>query len=157
MKQNNSEFNALLQEWAILFARRSIHDFLRFAHERNISMPQINVLLRLYYRGPATIASLREDLYGSRAAATQLIDDLVRGGLVERVESEQDRRSKIVSLTPDGRVLVEQGIAARRQWLQDLAASFDSDQQAKIRGVLSVMVAAALKLETDASEGGKPK
>lgn len=147
MKTNSSDFNLILQEWSVLFARRSIHDFLQFAHQHNLSMPQINVLLRLYHRGPATIASLREDLYGSRAAATQLIDDLVRSGLVERAEAEQDRRLKMVSLTAEGRVLVEKGIAARRQWLEQLSAAFSPEQQAQIREVLSLMVSAAQKLE----------
>jgi DNA-binding MarR family transcriptional regulator len=152
MEQNNSDFKTVLQEWATVFARRSIHDFLKFAHQNGISMPQINILMRLYYRGPATIASLREDLYGSRAAATQLINRLFESGLVERVEAETDRRLKVISLTPEGRALVEKGIAARRKWLEDLSDSFDGEQKEQFRQMMQFMVEAAVKLEISAEK-----
>ena len=144
---DNHQFNAILLEWSAVFARRSIHDFLVFAHQNNLSMPQINILLRLYYSGAATIADLRKEFYGSRAAASQMIDDLVRSGWVERVEAETDRRLKVVSLTAAGRDLVEKGIAARRKWMLQLAESFSPEQRQNIQTVLEIMVEKARELE----------
>lgn len=149
MKQNVLDFRATLQEWAVLFARRSIHDFLQFARQRSLSMAQISLLMQLYYRGSTTIAHFRQEYAGSRAAATQMIDDLVRAGLVERVESGQDRRLKVISLTQAGRELVEQGIAARRKWLEELAASFSEEESEKIHEVLRRMIQSAVELETN--------
>jgi DNA-binding MarR family transcriptional regulator len=143
---NNDFLNVLLQ-WSGVFARRSIHDFLRFAHEQNLSMPQISLLMTLYYRGPASIAELRQEMYGTPAAASQLIDRMVDNRLVERVESPQDRRLKIISLTEDGRTLVEKGIAARRKWLEDLAESFTPEQKIQVEAVLSTMIESALALD----------
>lgn len=145
------EFQKTLQEWAILFASRSIQDFLKFARAYHLSMPQINVLMRLYYSGPSTILQLRGDMVGSRAAASQMIDELVKKGWVERVESTADRRVKSVSLTGEGRRLVENAIAARRKWLADLASTFSPEQQEEISKVLTIMIQAVAKLEPSAN------
>ncbi len=147
MKDN--EFSNILQQWAVIFARRSIHDFLRFAHEQNLSMPQVNLLMSLYYRGPSSLADLRQEMYGTPAAASQLVDRLVENNLVERVESAEDRRLKIISLTPQGKALVERGIAARRKWLQELADSFTPEQKEQFQGMLSAMIDSALALERE--------
>lgn len=155
MDLNGLEFNAVLQEWMVIFARRSIHDFLNFAHQYHLSMAQINLLMRLHYRGPATIAALRQDFYGSRAAASQMIDELVKAGWVARVEAENDRRLKVVSLTPAGRELVEKGIEARRRWLVKMAGSFSEAQKEQIAEVLWTMVQAARNLE-EAGESSTP-
>lgn len=148
-KMKNDDFLNVLLQWSGIFARRSIHDFLRFAHEQNLSMPQINLLMMLYYRGPTSIAGLRQEMYGTPAAASQLIDRLVDSDMVERVESPQDRRLKIISLTDDGRALVEKGIAARRKWLEDLAGSFNAEQKAQVQAVLTTMIDSALALERE--------
>lgn len=144
---NDNEFSDILLQWSVLFARRSIHDFLGFAHRQNLSMPQINLLMSLYYRGPSSLADLRQEMYGTPAAASQMIDRLVENKLVVRVESPEDRRLKIISLTEEGKALVEQGIAARRKWLQELADSFSPQQKEQFKGMLSAMIESALALE----------
>jgi DNA-binding MarR family transcriptional regulator len=150
----DTDLHKTLLDWAVLFARRSIHDFLRFARENHLSMPQINVLLRLYYSGPSTILQLRGENTASRAAASQMIDELVRGGWIERSESAADRRVKSVELTLSGRELVERGIAARRAWLGDLAESFSEDQQKDINRILRMMILKAAELENEHQPGG---
>jgi MarR family transcriptional regulator for hemolysin len=147
--ENNSDFKKTLQEWIVLFARRSIHDFLGFARENGLSMAQISVLLRLHYRGPVTIADLRKDTAGSRAAASQMIDELVRAGLVQRREAEGDRRLKVVSLTDPGKDLVLRGIAARQRWLEQMVEALPAEQRAQIGQWLRVMIDAALALENN--------
>lgn len=132
-----------LQDWSSIFGQRTMHDFMAFAHEYGLSMPQITVLMRLYYRGPSSILAVRQDLYGSRAAATQLVDRLVQMGLVERSENAEDRRVKRLRLTEAGRVTVEQGIAARRRWMVDLSQAFDEHEQSTIAAALTRLIDAA--------------
>lgn len=157
MKENSSDFNTILLEWMVIFARRSIHDFLKFAHEHGLNMTQISILLRLYYRGPATIADLRQDLFGSRAAASQMFDHLVQGGWVERVEAVTDRRLKVVTLTDTGRLLVENGVAARRKWLEEMAKHFSPEERQQIEKVLQTMIQAALASETTEESSSEPR
>lgn len=133
---NNNNLLTALYEWSGVFGRRTIHDFMAFAHENEISMAQISLLMRLYYRGPTSILLARQDLYGSRAAATQLVDKLVQMGLVERSEGIEDRRVKQIRLTEEGREMVQQGIAARRGWMKDLVSAFSSAEQEQLAGLL---------------------
>jgi DNA-binding MarR family transcriptional regulator len=77
-----------------------------------------------------------------------MIDKLVQMGLVERSEDAQDRRVKRICLTEAGRTLVEQGIAARRLWLVDLAEAFDPVEQAQYAEMLNRLSSAAQILES---------
>jgi DNA-binding MarR family transcriptional regulator len=147
MIENNSVLFTTLQEWVAMFARRSIHDFMRFARQNGLSMAQINVLLRLHYRGAATIAALRLEATGSRAAASQMIDELVRSGLVERREDVKDRRLKVVSLTEAGHELVRAGIAARQRWLDQMIAAQPEERHEEINRVMRWMLESALAIE----------
>jgi MarR family 2-MHQ and catechol resistance regulon transcriptional repressor len=142
-----TDFAQALQEWSAVFARRTMREFMQFAHNFELSMPQINVLMRLYYRGPTEMVVLRRDMYGSRAAATQLVEKLFQLGLVERVESNEDRRVKVVSLTEKGRQLVTDGVAARRLWLQALAGELSREQQLAYTQALRTMTQVAVELE----------
>jgi DNA-binding MarR family transcriptional regulator len=144
---NQDKFLQAMQEWSSVFARRTIHDFMAFAHEHGVSMSQITVLLRLYYRGPTSILAVRQELYGSRAAASQLIDKLVQMGLVERSESTEDRRVKVIRLTDLGQRLVADGITARRQWLITLKTAFSQEEQEQFAIVLSRLSQEALAIE----------
>jgi DNA-binding MarR family transcriptional regulator len=119
-------------------------------------MTQISVLMRLYYRGPASILSVRQELYGSRAAASQLVDKLVLMGLVERSEDAEDRRVKNICLTMDGRHMVEQGITARRRWLADLAQEITPQEQEQFAGVLTRLSQAANQLDRREAKGVQP-
>ncbi|HEX9019485.1 MAG TPA: MarR family transcriptional regulator [Anaerolineaceae bacterium] len=151
---NQNKFTNALLDWSAVFARRTIHDFLAFTHEHDISMPQVNVLMTLYYRGPTSIRTMRQELYGTRAAATQLVDKLVQLGLVKRSEAPDDRRLKLLTLTEPGRKLIEQGIAARRQWLSQLSASFTPEDQEVFASVLARLSQEARALEMREEQKG---
>jgi DNA-binding MarR family transcriptional regulator len=146
----------VLHTWSGIFDRRTMRDFLAFTHEYGITMPQVNVLMRLYYRGDTTILSVRQELYGSRAAATQLIDKLVQMGLVERSEAPQDRRIKRIRLTALGHDTVEQGIAARRQWITQLAQALPPQDRQTYAEMLAHLSHIALELENQTASPGQP-
>jgi len=57
---------------------------------------------------------------------TGLTDQLVKEGLVERVQDAQDRRSYLVRLTAKGRALFARMAEAHEQWLAHLFEGLDS-------------------------------
>lgn len=144
---NQNIFLQEMQQWFGVFARFTMRDFLAWAHQYGVSMPQISVLMRLYYRGPTSILVIRQELYGSRAAASQLVEKLVQMGLVERSEDAGDRRVKNIRLTAEGQRMVEQGIAARRRWMDDLGEAFSPQEQEQFAGMLARLNQAASQLE----------
>ena len=132
-----------MQQWFGVFARLTMRDFLAWTHKYGVSMPQISVLMRLYYRGPTSILVVRQELYGSRGTASQLVDKLVQMNLVERSEDTEDRRVKNLRLTEEGRRMVEQSITARRRWLADLGGEFSPQEQEQFAGMLARLSQAA--------------
>jgi MarR family transcriptional regulator for hemolysin len=53
------------------------------------------------------------------ASLVRLVDALERAGLVERIEDPDDRRSKRLTMTPEGRAIYEKVAAIHSQLAQD--------------------------------------
>ena len=132
----DNEFIESLDHFVDLFGRRTIEDFVRFTKQSGLSMPQITVLIHLFYIGPCEIANVRKYISGDAVAASQIVDRLVVRGLVERSNNPDDRRIHMVHLAPQGRDLVQASIGARKQWISGIAQKFNADEQNLI--VLSV-------------------
>jgi DNA-binding MarR family transcriptional regulator len=64
--------------------------------------------LRRLLPGPLTMRELTARLATEKPYTTLVVDDLERRGYVERTVHPDDRRSKIVSLTPAGAAVAEQ-------------------------------------------------
>ncbi|WP_372409824.1 MarR family winged helix-turn-helix transcriptional regulator [Streptomyces luteireticuli] len=67
--------------------------------------------LRRIAKGALTLRELAESLATDRPYTTLVVDDLARRGLVVRSENPADRRSKIVSVTEEGRCAAERAEA----------------------------------------------
>ncbi|WP_298405348.1 MarR family transcriptional regulator [uncultured Chloroflexus sp.] len=85
---------------------QSMETLLQFLQRTNLSMPRLIALMHMHRCQTATISSLSEHLNLTMATTSQIVDQLVQDGLVERSESPYDRRQKLVSLTPAGARLV---------------------------------------------------
>src|SRR5438128_2205278 len=92
-------------------------------------------MLRIVAERPVTLAELRSRLAMHPATLGQLIDRLVRQGLVVRSVSSADRRKRLVEPTPLGRRLLAEApvagpvrlraVPADPERLRRLAAAFD--------------------------------
>jgi|Deesub1362A_J573_1020465.scaffolds.fasta_scaffold02426_5 DNA-binding MarR family transcriptional regulator len=137
------QFAQVVQQWAEVFMRRSMADFRQFMADTGLTFVQMNVLMRLYHQGHCGVSQVGEQLGVTNAAASQVVDRLVGMGLVERREDPTDRRAKRLTLTPQGRELMERGIAARRKWIEELAASLPEDKLQQIMEALIMLTEAA--------------
>ena len=139
----NQQLSTALREWAEIFMRRSMRDFFQFIRETGLSITQLNTLMRLYYGGSCGISDVGDHLGITNAATSQMVQRLVEQGLLARTEDMTDRRVKQLALTDAGRALIEQGIEARRRWLEDLTATLSSEEQENITLVLRELTEAA--------------
>ncbi len=140
-------FTSVLGEWAEVFMRRSMHDFMEFTKGSGLSMTQLSTLLRLYYRGGCGVSEIGDHLGVTHAAASQLVERLVQQKLLERAEHPDDRRVRMIALTYQGRQLVEESIEARRLWMEQLTTALTPDEQASIGAALISLTQAAQALE----------
>jgi DNA-binding MarR family transcriptional regulator len=123
-------------------------DFKRFMDESELSASQVNILMRLHFRGKCDVSDIGAGMGVSKAAASQMVDRLVRRDLLVRVEDPADRRFKQVTLTTRGEALVERSFEARYHWMDELSEGLSPDQQKEIAIALASLTAAAQTTNT---------
>ena len=136
-------YSEVLHEWVKVFMQRSMSDFKRFMDESDLSPSQVNILMRLHFRGKCDVSDIGEGMGASKAAASQSVDRLVQRGLLERVEDPVDRRFKQVTLTAKGESLVERSFEARYRWMDALSEILSPEQQEEIASALAALTEAA--------------
>ncbi len=78
-----------------------LREFLRVKHDT--TLPRFDVLAALYRRRDGvTMSELSRMLLVSNGNATAVVDRLEKDGLVRRTQSDTDRRTVFVALTPEG-------------------------------------------------------
>jgi DNA-binding MarR family transcriptional regulator len=141
------QFSNCLHEWTQAFMRRSFHDFKHYMDASGLSPSQVNALMRLYHSEACGVSDIGEHVGISNAAASQMVDRLVQMGLVERTEKPGDRRMKQLTLTAQGRTLVDKGVEARSLWMEELTKVLTDAQRDEISSALAQLIEAAHKLE----------
>jgi DNA-binding MarR family transcriptional regulator len=98
----------------------------KVAEATGLPFTRVRALRRLA-GGPITLRELADALGTDAPAATVAVNDLERRGLVTRCEHPEDRRAKLVSLTPAGRSVLraEKGVADHAP--EAMAALSDED------------------------------
>ena len=137
------ELTEVIHEWTDAFMHRSGMEFKRFMDETDLSFSQISVLMRLKHGGNSGVSEIGDQLGVTNAAASQAVDRLVHLGLIARTEDPVDRRANQLSLTPQGRTLIEKGIEARSQWVEGLTDALTPEQQSLIISALTLLTEAA--------------
>jgi DNA-binding MarR family transcriptional regulator len=106
----------------------------------NLTPSQTSVLLRLEREGPATTSSLAR-LEGMRPQSMgAVIAPLEAAGLVSGTPDPKDGRQTILSLTDACRKWVEEGRAARQDWLtRTLQARLSPQEQDRLGEAITLL------------------
>ncbi len=107
------------------FSRRCSNDISR----GKLTLPQFYAMDFLFSRGQAKMNELARSLSVSTAAATGIVDRLVRSGYVIRRPDVSDRRVIKVGLTGKGRKLMESVIRQRRLNLEEVLGRLSAREQ----------------------------
>lgn len=87
---------------------------------RDISLPQLHVLVTLHEKGPMTVSAIAHLFGMSMPSASSISDRMEDRGLVTRVREETDRRVVTVDVTERGREAVEEFVGLQREHLDRL-------------------------------------
>jgi DNA-binding MarR family transcriptional regulator len=93
-----------------------------------LRMPQVRALLRLTRTEGLTMGELARQIGVSYAGATQVVDQLVEAGLVERERSTEDRRVVRLRLTERARPEMEQALARRARQVREVCDQLSPDE-----------------------------
>lgn len=86
----------------------------KLALEHGLTFSQFAVLEALYSKGDMTVGMVRKHILSSMGTIPLIINNLVKMNYVERLSDDNDRRICIISLTNEGRQLIE-GLAPKNE------------------------------------------
>ena len=127
-----------VQLWLVLM--KSFHSISAYAmhtlRDSGLSDSDFRVLEALLHKGPLPVNVLGPKVFLTPGSISVAVDRLHGRGLVTRVESEADRRVRIVDLTPKGRTLIEQVFAAHAREIDVLTQVLDPEERKKVTKAL---------------------
>jgi MarR family 2-MHQ and catechol resistance regulon transcriptional repressor len=100
----------------------------------------------LLHKGPQPVNTLGRKLLLTSGSITTAIDRLERRGLVTRRDDPEDRRARVVHLTPAGRRMIQKAFRAHEADMERAVAGLDAGERAALIELLK-------KLGKQAEEG----
>lgn len=113
------------------------------AVEDVVTVPQWRVLVLVYTRGPMNLASVAADLDVNPSNASRTCDRLTKAGLLDRRESEVDRRNITLTLSESGQRLVQKVTRQRRVAIERVLSNMPASARGKLADALASFAMAA--------------
>jgi MarR family 2-MHQ and catechol resistance regulon transcriptional repressor len=100
------------------------------SHE--LTSPQFAVLEALLHLGPMSQGELGRKLLRSNPNMTVLLDNLERHGWIHRARGPEDRRVTVVSLSEEGRRLIQKVFPAHAAHVAALLGALSAEEQEQL-------------------------
>src|SRR5919199_4997179 len=107
--------------------------------ELDLSFTQVKALFTLE-RGELSVGEIGAALGLSLPATSRAVDGLAQRGFVARRESAEDRRSKLVALTSQGRDVLEACVTGRRAAMERFVESLSDSERSALHSALLPIV-----------------
>jgi MarR family 2-MHQ and catechol resistance regulon transcriptional repressor len=111
-----------------------------YAHESirelNLCDSDFFVLEVLLHKGPLPVNAIGQKVRLTSGSISIAIDRLVQRGLAERVEGTEDRRVRLVRLTPLGRDLIESSFKKHADAMETAAAGLSEMERSQLLRLL---------------------
>ncbi|HVU92761.1 MAG TPA: MarR family transcriptional regulator [Jatrophihabitans sp.] len=123
----------------VMGAARAVADRLDSAVERagvDGMRPSFGFVIRALAERDRRLTELAELLAVTKQAAIKVVDEMERQGFVERVADPDDRRAKMLRLTPKGRQVRRAALAASRRMEAELRRDVGDETTAALRTAL---------------------
>jgi DNA-binding MarR family transcriptional regulator len=134
MSQPEKLSNALAN-WVDLFMSSSVQDLMQLLKDNNLSISHYMIFMHLQKLGPCAVSEIASLLKISNPSASQMVERLVKAGLLTRAENSYDRRVTNVCLTPTGENMAKKCIAARARCLERLPELNEQQQDGLCDGL----------------------
>jgi DNA-binding MarR family transcriptional regulator len=106
----------------------------------DLTPSQISVVLRLEKDGSATVSSLARTEGMRPQSMSAVVTPLQESGLVKAAPDPSDGRQTLMSLTPKCLKRLQEGRAARQDWLiTTISQKLSSREQEKLQGALELL------------------
>jgi len=109
------------------------------------------VLECLLHKGSLPVNVIGDKVSLTSGSITTAVDRLQERGLVERQNSEEDRRAKIVALTSKGKKLIKEAFQQHEVDMERLADSLSKKERAELVKLMKKIGKAAVSFAADPS------
>jgi DNA-binding MarR family transcriptional regulator len=116
--------------------RTASPDMFRVLGELGLAFTQMKALFLLSEHGRLPVKDIAGKLAMSLPAMSRSVDGLVQRGYVARSECASDRRSRLVTLLPAGREVLERVMAARGAALVEFASELPDAERNALHAAL---------------------
>ncbi len=106
--------------------------------EENLSFSQVAALHIIDQEQSITIQDISQRLNLSLSATSRLIDDLVKTDFIDRLEDQENRRSKILTLTSHGQSFIDKLSVERVKMIHSTTESLPQKLSTKVLSALSL-------------------
>ncbi len=135
------ELAELLGKLLLHVQRTSTPELFRQMGELGLSFTQVKALSLLRISDEdVNVKDVADRLNMSLPAMSRSLDKLVQLGFVDRVESEKDRRAKLVRLLPAGRAVLDEIEQARKSVVEEFTVTLSDDERAALHAALLPIV-----------------
>ncbi|BBE32136.1 MarR family transcriptional regulator [Tepiditoga spiralis] len=100
--------------------RRVLKDF-------DISSAQFDVLQMLYFKGPKRLSDISKKLGVTKSTTTGIVKRLENQGLLERKQSDDDKRVFVISIKDPGKKIIDKVINERKKLMKKVIADMNYD------------------------------
>jgi MarR family 2-MHQ and catechol resistance regulon transcriptional repressor len=131
--------------WVVLArAHRALAGFVeQSVAALGLGLSEFMILEALLHKGPSTMSALCDAALLANASMTSAIDRLEQKRLVERTASKDDRRVRLVQLTPEGTALIKRLFARHLRDLDEVMKDVPAAERAELRRGLKTIGLAA--------------
>jgi MarR family 2-MHQ and catechol resistance regulon transcriptional repressor len=131
--------------WLVLM--KAYASLLEHAHHsiRGLSLCDSDffVLEVLLHKGPLPVNTIGQKVHLTSGSISVAVDRLVQRGLVERCGSPEDKRVRLVQLTPEGRDMIEASFTKHAREMEDAAIGLSPNERRQLISLLKKLGKAA--------------
>lgn len=130
---SNKILNSPIEKFTRIMFSKVIERLALVMGEKNLSFSQVAALHIIDREHSVPIQEISQRLNLSISATSRLIDDLVKQGLLDRKEDEENRRSKILTLTSEGLEFLNNVSLERTKIFKSTLKSLSKDEQFPVK------------------------
>jgi MarR family 2-MHQ and catechol resistance regulon transcriptional repressor len=132
-------------------AERSIED-------SGLGLTDFAALEAILHKGPQTITEIQSRVQLASGSMTAAVDRLEEKGFIRRTSTPEDRRAKVLKLTPTGKRVVEAAYRVHAAELETAMSVLSPTEKQELRAILKKLglFAASVGAKTDPRAQGEP-
>lgn len=102
------------------------------AAKYNLTLSQFGVLEALYHIGDLTVGEVKEKILSSDGTIPVVVKNLEKQGLLFRKQDPADKRKSILSLTEQGRALIEKAYPENETMIRKQMSSWTKEEKKQL-------------------------